>query len=347
MIRDKIEKTYLSRSVEASESVERYDEYAKMILADKSILAWILKYTAKEFEESSIDEIKQYIEDSAHICSVNALNKDDDITAIAGMNTESSIPKEGKVYFDVRFFTKESNPKYRKMLFDIEAQNDFKPGYDLLPRGIFYCARMISMELDTEFKTDNYNNLKKVYSIWVCTDAPEYAENTITEYSIAPRDIYGGLKMHKKYDYMSVVLICLGEEQAKNNKLLSLLHTIFISELSVDEKEDILENEYNIKMHRKIRKEIESMAGFGAMVMRRSLKKGMEQGWAIGMEKGIQEGMQKGMEKGMEKGEADERNRNLNNTISTMKKNNMSKSEIVKVIVGVYNLSEEEVLALL
>ncbi len=56
-----------------------------------------------------------------------------------------------------------------RLIINIEAQNDFYPGYPLIKRGIYYCSRMISAQYGTEFKNSHYENIKKVYSIWTQT----------------------------------------------------------------------------------------------------------------------------------------------------------------------------------
>ena len=60
-----------------------------------------------------------------------------------------------------------------KIIVNVEMQNKYHTGYDLVTRGIFYAARQISAQLDKEFTVDKndkikYGNLKKVYSIWIC-----------------------------------------------------------------------------------------------------------------------------------------------------------------------------------
>lgn len=39
----------------------------------------------------------------------------------------------------------------------------------LTRRGIYYAARLITSQKGTVFKNDDYNAIKKVYSIWICT----------------------------------------------------------------------------------------------------------------------------------------------------------------------------------
>ena len=51
-----------------------------------------------------------------------------------------------------------------------------------LKRGIYYCSRMISGQYETAFTNSHYENIKKVYSIWICMNPPKNRENSITRY---------------------------------------------------------------------------------------------------------------------------------------------------------------------
>lgn len=83
-------------------------------------------------------------------------------------------------------------------------------------------------------------------------DSPKYAENTITEYSISPRNLVGHFPLDKgRYDLISVVMICLSKELAQSDdttKLHRLLGTLLSSEMTRQEKKDIIETEYGIPM---------------------------------------------------------------------------------------------------
>ena len=48
----------------------QYDAYCKRILANKEILAWILKYAVTEFSDMEIGEIKKCIENDIRISKV-------------------------------------------------------------------------------------------------------------------------------------------------------------------------------------------------------------------------------------------------------------------------------------
>ena len=59
-----------------------------------------------------------------------------------------------------------------RLIINIEAQNDYYPGYPLIKRGLYYCSRMISAQYGTEFTGSHYEQIKKVYSIWICINPP-------------------------------------------------------------------------------------------------------------------------------------------------------------------------------
>lgn len=111
------------------------------------------------------------------------------------MNTESKLPGEGEVTFDIVFCAIAKDGSPQKLYINIEAQQSVQLHYDLICRSIFYPARLLSEQLDREFTTDSYDKIKKVYSIWICMDSPEkskkkLAANTIVQYRIRPEVLY-------------------------------------------------------------------------------------------------------------------------------------------------------------
>lgn len=64
---------------------------------------------------------------------------------------------------------------------------------------------MLSAQLGTEFNAQNYDNIKKVYSIWICMDTNVAASNTITSYEVQPGNIYGEYEFNGGYDLQRAV----------------------------------------------------------------------------------------------------------------------------------------------
>lgn len=60
-----------------------------------------------------------------------------------------------------------------QIIINVEAQKDEPNGYDILNRAIFYVSRMISSQKERDFSNSNYNDIKRVYSIWICMSMPE------------------------------------------------------------------------------------------------------------------------------------------------------------------------------
>ena len=255
----------------------KYDTEAKKLLSNKEILSRILKYSVKEFENYSVQEIIDSIEGEPLISKIKVRPGHSSGNIIGLSNTNNEID-EGEITYDIIFHVITPDKQRTKIIINIEAQNKYSPGYDLVTRGIFYCARMLSSQLDKEFSDSNYNDIKKVYSIWICKNVPQYARHTITEYKIIPHNLWGNFNRNVRYDLLSVIMIRLGKSDNKKNPLIKLLDTILSEKLSVAEKQQILENEYEICRN------FDTNGGLNIMC---NLSDDIE-------EKGIQKGMQKG-----------------------------------------------------
>ncbi len=293
--------TYLFHAIDSAKNKIQYDTEVKRVLSDKSILAWILKYTVTELQSFTIPEIITCIEGEPEIMTVpiypgsTPLSLDSSSpSAINGAKNEDAVPNEGKIAYDIRFYVilpsqKTSSGKRIKLILNIEAQKNYYPGYDLVTRAIFYCARMLSAQLDTEFTAEHYNDMKKVYSIWICMDSPSYAENTITEYKIEPHNRYGTFHQKTNYDLLSAVLVCLSRKDAsKGNPLHQLLFTLLSTQLSVKEKAAILSNQYQLEMTKTIEEGIETMCNLSDLIE----EQGRQQGIQLGVEQGRQQGIE-------------------------------------------------------
>ena len=77
---------------------------------------------------------------------------------------------------------------------------------------------MISEQVYTEFTPDNYDDIKKVYSIWICMESPKKYSNTISEYSITEKKIFGNFKGNENFDLLSVLVIRLQADETHNQE---------------------------------------------------------------------------------------------------------------------------------
>lgn len=282
-----IGKTHIAQVLETNNNRDKYDAEIKKILSDKTVLAWIMKYSMEEFKNYTVEEARACIEGIPEVALVKvAPGYTPD--AITGMTNEDKVPGEGVVTYDIRFYVVTRDAEHIKIIINVEAQKNFYPGYDLVTRAIFYCARMLSAQLDTEFTPKNYDDIKKVYSIWICMDAPNYAAYTITRYKMTKEDIHGHVSKENRYDLLEAVMICLGKEEdmAKGNKLHGMLSTLLSSKLSPQEKETILEEEYHIETTVEMEGGMQQMCNLSELIEERALERGREQGIEQGIEQG-------------------------------------------------------------
>lgn len=278
----KIKEAYISNTIDSAKDKIQYDEHVRQILKDKGILAYILKYAVKEFKDYSIDDAKAAIDGEPEV-AIRSVRPE----AVSTLENESKIPGEGKMYFDILFYAVTNDGYRQKMYINIEAQKSFYPGYDLVTRGIVYPARLISQQMDVEYTADNYDGVKKVYSVWICMNAPEKKHSykkvadSIVEYSIKPTILYPHNATDDeiatgRYDLMSTVFINLNSQNTINSKnvLISMLSTLLSDKIKADEKKQKLEKEYGIKMSKELESEVSSMCNLSEVIEERGIERG-------------------------------------------------------------------------
>ena len=270
----------LAKNITAIGVNASYDSACKRLLANKVILAWIMKSCLEEYANCSIQEImEQYIEGEPDIGQV-PVNMDEKVLSeqIETASVEDNSVYEGTVSYDIRFYANTPGTGERnRLIINIEAQNDFYPGYPIVKRGIYYCSRMISSQYGVEFTESHYDRIKKVYSIWICMNPPKYRRNSINRYFIKEEKLIGDVSERKEnYDLITTVMICLGESNDKNSLgVLRLLEVLLSSERGVEEKKEILQKDFSIEMTKTIEREVSIMC---------NLSKGVE-------EKGVETGI--------------------------------------------------------
>lgn len=270
------EPSFVSKVIDATDKKRVCDEVCKKILATKEIAAHILRAVVSEYSECSIDEIMQYISDDVEIGN-EPIDADVLPPTIHTDNSEDSTIFEGKRFFDIKFTAKTPNKKERdiSLIINIEAQKNYNPGYSLIKRGIYYCGRLLSAQYGAVFTNSDYDKLRKVYSIWVCTNPDKTYENTITEYHISPVQLFGKfetekrtIERRKEYDMIDLIMICLDDydsEKPSENGIIRLLTVLFDRKTTAKNKKAVLQNEYNIKMTKEIDEEVEKLCDVSQM----------------------------------------------------------------------------------
>ena len=119
----------------------------------------------------------------------------------------------------------------------------------------------------------------------MCIRDRSYAENTITEYKIEQNNRYGVFGKQSRYDLLSAVMICLSKTDSNGGNLLhQLLSVLLSSQISAEEKAEILSNKYGLEMTKKIEEGVKKMCNLSDLIE----------------EQGIQQGIQKGLEQGIQ-----------------------------------------------
>jgi len=300
------QRTTLSQSIDITEQKAQYDAACKQLLAEKIILAWIMKHTMKEYADYDVREIAErfivgepkvaktaVLPDETNVVQMQEtsytlykVNKAD-ASKIAGLGVEDGSLTEGTITYDIQFRAiVPDTEELVQMIINVEAQNDFYPGYPIIKRGIYYCARMISSQYGTVFTKSHYEKIQKVYSVWICMNPPKERNHTITKYELSEEHCVGAIKEKKAdYDLMTAVMVCLGlGEDTGENDLLKLLEVLLSSNKKAEEKKIILENHFHIPMTESIEGEVERMCNLSDGVEQRGIEKGIEKGIAKGIQ---------------------------------------------------------------
>ena len=256
--------TTIAQGLHITDDSAGYDAACKRVLSEKAILARIMKSCLEEYKDCDVNDIaEKYIEGQPQVSTVPVLpDEGEGGTIISGMDTEDKSVGEGTVYYDIRFRAIVPGTGERiGLIINVEAQNDFYPGYPIIMRGTYYCCRMISSQHGREFTGSHYEKIKKVYSIWICMNPPKNRENTITRYRLVEEHLVGEAKEPvKNYDLLSIIMLCLGGPNGENyDGVIRMLDVPLSNETSEAEKRKILQDDYDIQMTQTMEREVSVM----------------------------------------------------------------------------------------
>ena len=221
--------------------IQWYDARCKRILSNRMLLAHLLRATMHEFEQIEPEVIgRRYIEGTP--------GKENHSKNIQGLRNERDDPKRHPSFFDIIFYallpkSEESIP----IFINVEPQSVYRIGYDLRNRALFYASCMLADQKDSVFERSNYDDLRKVCSIWVCMDPPEDCANTIMSYSLEQHDLFGDCPEHP-FDKLQIVLVHIGSAKDKNYEgIMPLLDACLSKKVSADYRKAVSE-QYNVHL---------------------------------------------------------------------------------------------------
>lgn len=281
-MKKQVEKTHLSHAVVAAQDAAAYDTNVKFLLADKQILARILKYTIKEFRDMDIQDIISCISNDIGVSSIPLEPGLTNMGRVKGDNTEDSVPGEGSIFYDIRFGAY-SGKTEMKFIVDLEAQrltSHSSLGYYLENRIIYYIARMVSAQKNTEFYGSDYDDIKNVRSIWICVDNGRKGDS-IEEINLERKTVFGGSEDPHNIELMQGIIINIrsnGSGEVSQNTLISMLETL-LSQMDVEEKKSILEKKYGMIISVEIEGRMQKMCNLSEGIL--------EEGWTAGRAEGV------------------------------------------------------------
>ena len=253
--------TEIANAVNAAGDKAQYDTRVKRLLAQKSILAHILVKTVDEFKGMKPEDVVKYIEGEPSISVVpvepglaNMEKTDATGQRIVGLNTENAEINEGLVRFDIIFYVRMKNG-LSQIIVNIEAQKDEPTEYKILNRAIFYVSRLISSQKERDFVNTNYDDIKQVFSIWICMNMDD---NSLSHIHLTKDEMLKPCNWKGNLDLLNIVLIGITNEIPEHDEkyeMHRLIGALLSSELKEQEKLDIIEHEYNIPISQEFRED--------------------------------------------------------------------------------------------
>ena len=271
--------TEIANAVNAAGDKAQYDTHVKRLLAQKSILAHILVKTVDEFKGMKPEDVVKYIEGEPSISVVpvepglaNMEKTDATGQRIVGLNTENAEINEGLVRFDIIFYVRMKNG-LSQIIVNIEAQKDEPTEYKILNRAIFYVSRLISSQKERDFVNTNYDDIKQVFSIWICMNMDD---NSLSHIHLTKDEMLKPCNWKGNLDLLNIVLIGITNEIPEHDEkyeMHRLIGALLSSELKEQEKLDIIEHEYNIPISQEFREDVRIMCNLSTGIEERATER--------------------------------------------------------------------------
>ena len=277
--------TEIANAVNAAGDKAQYDTRVKRLLAQKSILAHILVKTVDEFKGMKPEDVVKYIEGEPSISVVpvepglaNMEKTDAAGQRIVGLNTENAEINEGLVRFDIIFYVRmpsvdDTKNGLSQIIVNIEAQKDEPTEYKILNRAIFYVSRLISSQKERDFVNTNYDDIKQVFSIWICMNMDD---NSLSHIHLTKDEMLKPCNWKGNLDLLNIVLIGITNEIPEHDEkyeMHRLIGTLLSGELKEQEKLDIIEHEYNIPISQEFREDVSIMCNLSQGIEDKAIAK--------------------------------------------------------------------------
>ena len=284
-------------TIKAADKIAMYDECAKKLLAHKSILAHILIASIDDFKDLSPQEVAGLIEGNPMTgvipVSPGLTNTPSDKMGekIHGINSEDTEIHEGRIYFDIIFYVYLNNT-LSKIIVNVEAQQKQPENYNIINRAVYYSCRLISSQKSRDFISSNYNDIKRVYSIWICMNMND---DSFAHIHLTADKLSGSCEWKGNLDLINIVMIGLRKENNnicgidndigandRYGSIIYLLKILFSKKLPPNYKLNIMNTKYNIPTETNLKEDMNTMCNLGEGIF----EEGIEIGEAAGLKLG-------------------------------------------------------------
>ena len=262
--------TAITNRITAANDKAQYDEYAKQLIAQKIILAHILVQPEDIISRIEGEPLIGVVPVEPGMTNTSYTHSSRD--QLIGLNTENSEINEGMIRFDIIFYVRMKDG-LAQVIINIEIQKDEPTQYFLLNRAIFYVSRMVSSQKGRDFVHQNYNDMKRVFSIWLCMNMPS---NSMSYVHLTKEDILKHYNWNGHLDLLNIVLLGIGRElppQEEQYELHRLIGTLLSAELTVTQKLAIIETEYHIPLSVELEEGVNDMCNLGEGIEERAIEK--------------------------------------------------------------------------
>ena len=241
--------------------------------------------TVDEFKGMKPEDVVKYIEGEPSISVVpvepglaNMEKTDATGQRIVGLNTENAEINEGLVRFDIIFYVRmpsvdDTKNGLSQIIVNIEAQKDEPTEYKILNRAIFYVSRLISSQKERDFVNTNYDDIKQVFSIWICMNMDD---NSLSHIHLTKDEMLKPCNWKGNLDLLNIVLIGITNEIPEHDEkyeMHRLIGTLLSGELKEQEKLDIIEHEYNIPISQEFREDVSIMCNLSQGIEDKAIAK--------------------------------------------------------------------------
>lgn len=144
--------------------------------------------------------------------------------------------------------------------------------------------------LEPGLTNTNYDDIKAVYSIWICMNTKD---NTMSHIHLTKQELIGNHEWRGNLDLMNIVMIGLSKKLPEHDEtydLHRLLMTLLSDKLTVKEKLGIVKEEYEIPIEDDFRREVDVMCNLSQGIKEDAIAIGRAEGHAEGRAEGHAEG---------------------------------------------------------